>query len=147
MLASPQLVQRCVKSGALDSGGGLNHFTAHVVAAFIELGLLDEQVDTLRNVYRERRDVLENALAEHLPQDCHWLTPQGGFFFWLQLPPELDSASFLSVAESAGVSYIPGARFFADGGGARYCRINFTMFSLDALQEGARRLGKALRQR
>ncbi len=147
MLASPEIVRRCVKSGVLDSGGGLNHFTAHVAAAFIELGLLDQQIYTLRNAYRERRDVLVNALEEHLPQDCRWVIPQGGFFVWLRLPAQIDSASFLPAAEAAGVSYIPGTLFFANGGGQRYCRVNFTMFSRDELEEGARRLGSVLHHR
>jgi len=147
MFASPEIVQRCVKSGVLDSGGGLNHFTAHVVAAFIELGLLDQQIATLRDTYRERRDVLVHALEEHLPRECTWVTPRGGFFVWLRLPAQIDSASFLPAAEAAGVSYIPGARFFANGGGECYCRLNFTMFSRDELEQGARRLGKALLHR
>lgn len=33
--ADPQIVQRCVAGGLLDSGGGVNHFTAHVAAAFL----------------------------------------------------------------------------------------------------------------
>jgi 2-aminoadipate transaminase len=144
MLATPKIVQRCMKSGVLDSGGGLGHFTAHVVAAFIELGLLDQQIKTLRATYRERRNVLVGALKDHLPKECHWLTPQGGFFVWLRLAQGMDSTAFLQTAEDAGVSYIPGARFFADGGGDNYCRLNFTMLSLDEIEQGAHRLGKVL---
>lgn len=144
MLASPVIIQRCVKSGVLDSGGGLGHFTAHVVAAFIELGLLDAHVKTLRTQYQKRRDVLVDALAGHLPQDCHWTAPQGGFFVWLRLPEGISSAEFLKSAEDAGVSYVPGTQFFAQGGGENYCRLNFTMVSLNELEEGAHRLGSAL---
>ncbi|MCK4987954.1 MAG: aminotransferase class I/II-fold pyridoxal phosphate-dependent enzyme, partial [Desulfobacterales bacterium] len=90
MMASPQIVQRCIQSGVLDSGGGLGHFTAHVVAAFIELGLLDDHVKTLRAKYLERRNLLIDALADHLPKDCHWMTPQGGFYVWLRLPEEIN---------------------------------------------------------
>ena len=144
MLASPEIVQRCTKSGLLDSGGGLGHFTAHVVAAFIELGLLDEQVETLRTKYQQRRDLLIKALENHLPEECHWLKPGGGFFVWLRLPPGVDSSAFLPIAEAAGVSFVPGALFHADGGGERYCRLNFTMVSTDELEEGARRLGAVL---
>lgn len=32
MVAAPEIVHRCTRSGMLDSGGGVNHFTAHVVA-------------------------------------------------------------------------------------------------------------------
>jgi DNA-binding transcriptional MocR family regulator len=146
MHASPKIVQRCVRSGVLDSGGGLGHFTAHVVAAFIELGLLDEHVETLRTQYQKRRDVLVDALADHLPRNCHWITPQGGFFVWLRLPEGISSAVFLQSAEDAGVSYVPGTEFFAHGGGENYCRLNFTMVSLNELEEGAHRLGSALRK-
>jgi DNA-binding transcriptional MocR family regulator len=144
MTAAPQIVQRCIQSGVLDSGGGLGHFTAHVVAAFIELGLLDDHVETLRAKYSERRNLLIDALADHLPKDCHWGIPPGGFYVWLRLPKEINSAVFLRTAEDAGVSYIPGTKFFVQGGGEDYCRLNFTMVSLTELEEGACRLGSAL---
>jgi 2-aminoadipate transaminase len=144
MAAAPEIIRRCTGSGMLDSGGGLNHFTAHVVAAFIELGLLDRQVEMLRASYRQRRDALLNALTNHLPETCHWIRPAGGFFVWLRLPPEVDSAALLPTAESAGVSYVPGARFHTDGGGGQYCRLGFTLVSPEELEEGARRLGSVL---
>ena len=144
MLADPQIVQRCTGSGMLDSGGGVNHFTAHVVAAFVELGLLDQLVETLRATYRQRRDVLLDALGRRLPEGCSWIRPGGGFFVWLRLPPGVDSAALLPVAESAGISYVPGARFSTDGHGGRYCRLAFTLVSLEQLTEGARRLGSVL---
>jgi DNA-binding transcriptional MocR family regulator len=74
------------------------------------------------------------------------MAPHGGFFVWLQLPEEINSAVFLRTAEDAGVSYIPGVRFFTDGGGENHCRLNFTMVSLNELEEGAYRLGSALSQ-
>jgi 2-aminoadipate transaminase len=147
MLASPEVVRRCTTSGQLDSGGGLNHFTAHVVAAYIELGLLDRQVERLRTSYRQRRDALLDGLASHLPEGCGWIHPDGGFFVWLRLPPGVDGDAFLPVAESAGVSYVPGARFCAGGGGEGYCRLAFTLLPPDELGEGARRLGIALQTR
>lgn len=145
MLAAPGIVRRCTRGGMLDSGGGLNHFTAHVVAAFIEQGALDRHVETLRAGYRQRRDVLLNGLADHLPVGCRWARPAGGFFVWLHLPPGVDGAALLPVAESAGVSYVPGDRFYTDGGGEEFCRLAFTLVSLEDLDEGARRLGAALR--
>ncbi len=144
MVAAPEIVRRCAGSGMLDSGGGVNHFTAHVVATYIELGLLDEQVDKLRASYRQRRDVLLDAMASHLPEGCEWACPGGGFFVWLRLPPGVDSAALLPIAEAAGVSYVPGARFYSGGGGERYCRLSFSLLSFDELHEGARRLGAAL---
>lgn len=144
MSAAPRIVERFVKSGVLDSGGGVSHFAGHVVAAYMKREHLDLQVETLRTVYRERRDVLISALERHLPEECLVTKPGGGFFVWLRLPAGMDSSALLPRAEAEGVSYIPGARFHASGDAGPYCRLNFTMLSPSELEEGARRLGEVL---
>jgi DNA-binding transcriptional MocR family regulator len=144
LLATPEIVQRCVRSGLFDSGGGVNHFTAHVVAAFLELGLLDEHIERLRRAYRQRRDALLAALVRYLPEGCSWTRPGGGFFAWVRLPPGCDSAALLPAAEAAGVSYVPGARFYVDGGEARSVRLSFSLLSHDDLAEGVRRLAQVI---
>ncbi len=145
LVAPPELVLRCVRSGLLDSGGGLSHFVAHVVAAYLAMGLLDRHIERLRTTYRRRRDALLAALAQHLPAGCRWGTPGGGFFAWVQLPEGYDSAALLPAAEATGVSYVPGGRFFVSGGGERYLRLAFSLLGVGDLAEGARRLGALLR--
>ncbi|MEI6777385.1 MAG: PLP-dependent aminotransferase family protein [Chloroflexales bacterium] len=146
MLASPDIVRRCANSGVLDSGGGINHFTAHVVAAFIELGLLDPHIERLRVSLRERRDAMLSALARYLPSGCTWNPALGGFFVWIRLPTGIDSAAILPLAESTGVSYLPGDRFFAEGGGHHYLRLSFSLLPPEQITEGVIRLGKVLRR-
>lgn len=145
MQAAPKVIRRCTARGVFESGGGVGQFTAHLVAAFIEQGLLEQQINLLRKNYRRRRDILIDALQNHLPAGCRFLKPQGGFFVWIDLPRGTDSNCLLPVAEAAGVSYVPGARFHADGRGQNYSRLNFTMVEEKDLAEGARRLGAVLR--
>ena len=90
LVAAPEMVQRCAGSGMLDSGGGVNHFTAHVVAAYLGLGLLDGHIEVLRAAYRGRRDALLEALARFMPGGCAWQVPGGGFFVWVRLPEGSD---------------------------------------------------------
>lgn len=144
LVAPAEIVRRCAGAGLNDSGGGVSHFTAHVVAAFMELGWLDPHIEELRAVYRQRRDALLAALAAELPPGCRCQTPAGGFFAWVRLPEGCDSAALLPAAEAAGLSYVPGARFFADGSGARYLRLAFSLLAPEELAEGARRLGRVL---
>ena len=108
MTAAPEVIRRCTGSGMLDSGGGLNHFTAHVVAAFIELGLLERQVETLRASYRQRRDALMGALTNHLPETCHWTRPAGGFFAFVSFVVGDDG-----FCTSCFLSVVVGSSFFA----------------------------------
>jgi|YNPNPStandDraft_1061719.scaffolds.fasta_scaffold02457_7 DNA-binding transcriptional MocR family regulator len=144
LVAAPEVVKRCVRSGLLDSGGGVSHFAAHVVAAYLEQGLLDGHIERLRAAYARRRDVLTAALAHYLPEGCHWERPRGGFFAWVALPAGIDSAGLLPAAEAAGVSYVPGARFYVDGGGGRYLRLSFSLLPTDELEEGVRRLAEVV---
>jgi DNA-binding transcriptional MocR family regulator len=144
LIAAPKTVARCVNSGLLDSGGGVNHFTAHAAAAYLDLGLMNGHIERLRTTYRERRDALLEATARFLPTDCRWTVPGGGFFLWLQLPEGCDSSALLPFAEQAGVSYVPGTRFCTGGGGERHLRLSFSLLSAAELAEGARRLGEAI---
>jgi len=146
LVAPAELVARCVRSGLLDSGGGLSHFAAHVVGAYLDLGLLDRHIERLRATYRHRRDRLLAALTHYLPAGCRCQHPDGGFFAWVQLPAGYDSTALLPAAEAAGVSYVPGSRFFVGDGGQRYLRLAFSLLTPEALEEGARRLARLIGQ-
>ena len=147
--ATPDLVNRCMECGLLDSGGGVNHFTAHVVAAFLSLGLLDPHIATLRAAYTARRDALVAGLARYLPEGCEWYSPAGGFFVWALLPPGMNSKTLLPQAEAAGVSYLPGTLFYPNGvpagEGERAMRLAFSLLPPDIMEEGVRRLGTLIR--
>jgi len=140
------LVRRIVGSGLVDSGGGVNHFAGLVAAQFCLSGQFEPHVARLRDAYRGRRDALLAGLAAHLPAGCTCAPPGGGFFAWVRLPDGMDAAALLPRAEAAGVAYLPGARFHADGRGAGALRLAFSLYGEEELAEGARRLGNVIRQ-
>jgi 2-aminoadipate transaminase len=115
---------------AAGDGGPLARLTAHIA--------------DLRDVYRARRDALLAALAEYAPPDVSWTRPDGGFFTWVTLPEGMDAGALLAPAAAAGVSYIPGASYFARGDGRRYMRLAFSFLPPDELVEGIRRLGRTI---
>lgn len=145
LMAGDALAGRIAGSGLLQSGGGVNHFTAMIVAEFCAEGRFDAQVARLRAAYRARRDALMAALAEHLPPGCAWSVPDGGFFVWVALPDEVEAEALLTRADAAGVGYVPGAQFYAGVGGSNALRLAFTLYPPEELAEAARRLGMALR--
>ena len=99
-----------------------------------------DQVHTFREVYRERCDAMLGELAASFPPGCTWTAPTGGFFVWLRLPDGLDSRQLLAKALRARVAYVPGAAFYADGGGASELRLSFCFPPPDRIREGVRRL-------
>lgn len=97
------------------------------------------QIKAYREMYRERRDAMVGALAEHLP-DCSWTVPDGGFYTWVKLPEGLDAKEMLPRAVTARVAYVPGTAFYFDGQGADHMRLSFCYPTPERIREGVRRL-------
>ena len=132
-------------SGLLDSGGGIAHLSALIVATWAATGAFPDHVAALRRTYAARRDALLAGLAEHLP-GATWTEPRGGFFTWVTLPGSLDTTALLPAAEARGMAYVPGRRFYVAGDGGRSSlRLAFTRYGEADLAEAARRLGLAVR--
>jgi DNA-binding transcriptional MocR family regulator len=138
-------LRRLVDGGLRDSGGGPSFFAGMMVAALCRSGEFDAQVARLRAVYAERRNALAAALTAHLPEGCRFDVPAGGFFIWVSLPPHVDAEALLARAEAHQVTFIPGGRFCIDGRGTSHLRVAFSQMKPEALVEGARRLGAALK--
>jgi DNA-binding transcriptional MocR family regulator len=98
------------------------------------------QVKQFREMYRERRDALLDALDDHMPPGTTWTRPDGGFYVWLTLPEGLDAKAMLPRAVTERVAYVPGTAFYADGFGSRCMRLSYCYPSPERIREGVRRL-------
>ncbi len=107
-----------------------------------------EYVQRLRDLYRSRRDVMLEALAEHFGEGASWTRPQGGLFIWATLDQRIDTTDLLALArESEGVAFVPGRAAYVDGrSGASSMRLNFAGSPERDIREGVRRIGKAMRE-
>jgi DNA-binding transcriptional MocR family regulator len=97
------------------------------------------QIKAYREMYRERRDAMIAALAEHLPE-ASWTVPHGGFYTWVKLPYGIDARAMLPRAVTALVAYVSGTAFYADGQGADRMRLSFCYPTPERIREGVRRL-------
>jgi GntR family transcriptional regulator/MocR family aminotransferase len=112
---------------------------------YVTVGRYQAHVRRSCQAYRKRRDAMALAIQRHLPPECSVAPPQGGLFIWLRLPEHLSSAALLPLAAEQGVTYAPGDRFFANrADGERYIRLNFATQTPADIDEGIRRLGRAM---
>ncbi len=114
-------------------------FSQAVISEYLSTADWKGQIDTFRDVYRERRDAMLGALQEQLPT-LSWTVPDGGFYVWLTLPNHIDSKAMLPRAVKELVAYTPGTAFYADGGGRNAMRLSFCYPAPDFIREGIRRL-------
>jgi 2-aminoadipate transaminase len=146
LIAAPEHIHRFTHCGVLQMGGGANPFVAHVVAEYCRAGYLEPHIAQLRQVYRQRRDVTLAALDGHMPSGVTWTRPRGGFFVWLTLPEGMDAGRLREAARQQGVLFVPGAGFFAGGGGERNLRLAFSFVPPGEIEKAVRILGQAIRE-
>lgn len=142
--AAPDRVQRFVRCGLVDSGGGLNHFTSNIVRVALQQGWQDGYLHDLRAIYRQRIEIMHESLASHLGGRLHYTMPRGGYFFWSELLSGANTSELLAPAHGQGVGFVPGIRFSSQDGLHRYFRLSFAHYSAEIIQEGIARLGNVL---
>jgi 2-aminoadipate transaminase len=101
---------------------------------------------SLVELYRRRRDVMLEALSEHLPREATWTEPNGGLFIWARLPDYIDTTDLLARALRENVAFVPGRAAYLDGRGGSEMRLNFSGVGDDDIREGVRRIGKVVRE-
>ncbi|MEW6029253.1 MAG: PLP-dependent aminotransferase family protein [Chloroflexota bacterium] len=145
VVAPPEVIRRLVmaKQAADLHTSSFNQYVAHEVA---KGGFLDEHVKYIRQVYKERRDVMLEMMDEMFPPEAHWLRPQGGMFLWGVLPQGVDAAEVLKAAIERKVAFVPGTAFHPNGGGENTMRLNFSYSNPDTIREGITRLGLTLKE-
>jgi 2-aminoadipate transaminase len=79
-------------------------------------------VRSLTALYRRRRDIMLEALAEHFPREATWTRPQGGLFIWARLPSFIDTTDLLARALREHVAFVPGRAAYLDGRGGSEMR-------------------------
>lgn len=121
-------------------------FTQLAVGEYLATQPWQEQIKTFRELYRERRDALLDALEALMPPEVTWTRPGGGFFVWATLPEGLDSKAILPRAVAERVAFVPGTGFFSDGSGARHMRLSYCYPEPDRIREGVRRLAGVIDQ-
>jgi GntR family transcriptional regulator/MocR family aminotransferase len=121
--------------------------TQRALELYVTVGRYHTHLRRSCQAYRRRRDALVAAVMQHMPPGTRLATPQGGIFAWLRLPEGASSLRLLPLASEEGVDYAPGARFFVEpGAGEPYLRLNFAVRTPAEIDEGVRRLARALRR-
>lgn len=132
-----------VKQGAdLQS----NSMSQRELDVFLNRNDLDAHVQTIRDVYKARRDTMLSAMETHFPEWVSFTRPQGGLFTWCTLPKAMNARVLMEKALEKNVAFVPGGSFFPNGGRENTMRMNYSNMPEDKIIEGVKRLGEVLRE-
>lgn len=140
VVAHPTLIN---KMAVLKVDGSTNVFGTYVAAAWIPEHL-DEHIEELKGIYHQRRDLMLDKLAEHMPEGVSWTEPEGGFFIWVTLPEGIDTSQMAAQARERGVEYLPGRACFVDDTGKDTLRLSYSFARNSDIEEGVRILAEII---
>lgn len=116
----------------------------HLAAGWLAGDRHQRHLERVMPLYRERRDVLLDALERHLGADATWTVPEGGQHVWVTLRRSVDERALYSEALRAGVSFLPGGATEAEPTARTSLRISFSYVDPELFDEALRRLARAL---
>ncbi|RME26529.1 MAG: PLP-dependent aminotransferase family protein [Deltaproteobacteria bacterium] len=119
-------------------------FGQYVLFEFCKRGLLDRQIESNIGFYRQKRDILLDALGRYFPRTVSWNRPSGGFFVWVRLREGLDAEELLRKSVSNDVAFVAGRPFFIDGSGSNTMRLSFAQEAPERMTEAVKRLSDLL---
>jgi len=118
----------------------------HVAARWLATGAYDRHVEHTQPFYRERRDALLDALERHMPGEYQVDPPQGGHHMWVTLNRPLDERTLYTEAARHGVAFTPGGAVTAERRTQTSMRLSFSLLDPAELEEGVKRLVRAIRE-
>jgi 2-aminoadipate transaminase len=121
-----------------------NQFVSYEVAR--DEAFLNAHVDQLREVYRQRRDLMLQTMDEHFPEEVTWTRPEGGLFLMVTMPAHLNSRDVLKQALAHDVAFVPCDDFFIGDAGHNTFRLNYSNARPERIVEGIKRLGSVLKE-
>jgi 2-aminoadipate transaminase len=115
-----------------------------IVAEFCHSGAIERSIATVKRALLERRDATSAALERHLPE-ARFVTPEGGYFLWVDLPEGSDVAQLEAGARDRGVIFVKGTDFLLEGGESSL-RLAYSAVPPDQIEEGIARVADAYRE-
>lgn len=137
---SPNLLQKILVNGFVNSGGCINHISAHIVQQAMDSGALARHVEVLKDAFRARLEAMHAALLEHFSDLASWTKPAGGYFFWLRFDETVDTAELRDKAQERETGLQNGAVFSTQGELHNYLRLSFAHYDEDDIRKGVQRL-------
>ncbi len=113
---------------------------------FISLGHYDSLVKRLHEEYKERWQIMKDALSEHLPESTTAPT-FGGTSYWVKAPGHVNATSLAVTAMQRGVVIEPcEALFYGARAPKNYFRLGYSSVKTERIEEGIKLLAVTLRE-
>ncbi len=146
IVGDPQAVRKIViaKQAADLCSPSITQF---IVYEFLKRGYLESYLEIVRREYKKKRDAMLQAMEKYFPKEVKWTKPEGGLFVWATCPKYINTEELFYEAIEEKVAFVIGAAFYAHRNIHNCMRLNFSLPSIEQIEEGIKRLGNLLKKK
>jgi 2-aminoadipate transaminase len=123
-----------------------NSFSQYVLYQYLISNDPTTHIARIVTQYAAQKQAMVEAISRHFPESVKYTNPDGGMFLWATLPNNISSMKLFEVAVKDGVCIVPGHPFYIGKNDVSTMRLNFSCMDEATIEEGIRRLGKAVHQ-
>jgi len=124
-----------------------NTFGQRSLYAFLQEGKLPDHLARVRGMYLKQSETMGMHLARLKELGVAFEKPEGGFYYWVSLPENVDVREVLRECMSHGVTFACGDMFLPREAIQPYLRLCYAHESCEAIQAGMDILANVLRKR
>lgn len=114
------------------------------LALYIQRGLYDAHLDILRREYSEKRHHMAKVLAASKYLTLPYPEHDGGVFFWVRLPDDIDSMDLWNRLRSQNIKLLPSAVFSHTGKLKNYIRMSYVGCSIEQIEKGVQSIDREI---
>jgi len=89
-----------------------------------------------------QQDLALKVISVHFPAGTRVTRPQGGYFLWLELPPQIDALVLQRRLLAERISIAPGHLFSADRRFSHCLRLNYGQLADTRFDDALKRIGQ-----
>ncbi|MDR1592551.1 MAG: PLP-dependent aminotransferase family protein [Prevotellaceae bacterium] len=113
---------------------------------FMRTGRLEPYIDFLRKTYKQRRDMMLDAIERYFPKEVTFVNPRGGFYLWLKMPQGIDEELLFHNVLDKGAVFVLGGVFDPHGKKNGYIRLSYCNTPEDQIERGIKIIGSCLKE-
>ena len=113
---------------------------------FIKTGKMEPYIEQIRKIYNTRRNYTLQAIKKYLPQEATYVTPIGGFYFWIKMPHGVDEEQLFRKVVERGAVFVLGSVFHPHAQKNGYIRVSYCNTPEEQIDKGIKIIGDAMKE-
>jgi 2-aminoadipate transaminase len=123
-------------------------FAQHIIDEMLnDESFLPNHLGNLRQIYKERRDVMIKSIQQYFPQEIKISKPTHGFFIWVELAKNINTFDLFHKALAENIAFMPGEIFSCNSNSitTNALRLNFSNCTANQIEMGIMKLGAIIK--